>query len=297
MFTSFVTTRTDGVWCVHSNVRGPHLGFVGGVHGNEQAGILLVTRLRDAFQNGDLHLLRGTLTLAHGNLEAIKTNTRSTALGRDLNRCFTRAVMQPNDDTPESRRARELAIALKSVRIGIDLHATNLPSTPFLMMQAPEGHHAKAVLPFLRAQILLTDPNWIFAGGPSTLDEFLGRGCRIGICYETGFATDLSRVDEIEHELLDLLRHFGMIAGSPRDIPRPAQERYELVQAIVPAHDGFTFVREEDLANFRTVTSGDVLGYDARTPIIAKHDGVLVFPKAIHLRQQGKPAGYLARRI
>lgn len=297
MSTSFVTTRTDGVWCVHSGSRGPHLGFVGGVHGNEIAGIALVSRLREAFQRGDLLLERGSLTLAHGNLEAIRLQARATAPGRDLNRCFTRTVMQPTEQTSESVRARELAIALQPVRIGIDLHATNLPSTPFLVMQAPTGQHAETVLGFLRAPILLTDPHWVFAGGPSTLDEFLGRGRRTGICYETGFASDLARVDEIEYELLDLLRHFRMIAGMPRPKPRTVHETYELVQAITPAHDGFTFVDEERLANFRPIRSGEIVGYDATTPIIARDEGILVFPKAVPLRVVRKPVGYLARRI
>lgn len=297
MRTSIISERLDGVWCVHSNTAGPRLGFVGGVHGNEQAGVMVIKRLVRAFQTGELIIQRGTLTLALGNLKAIAANTRSTAPERDLNRCFGPGVMQPTKMSYEALRARELACALQKVQIGVDIHATNLPSTPFLVTQSQYGVRAHALASFLGAQILLTDPDWVFGGGPTTLDEFLNRGKRTGICYETGFAGDLSRVREIEAELLDLLRHFRMVTGAPRLIARATKERYALTESIVPAHDGFTFTREHDLANFRPVSLGEHLGNDGDAPIIADHDGVLVFPKAKHLRFRGKPVVYLARRI
>lgn len=297
MQTSVISERSTAVWCVHANAPGPQMGFIGGVHGNEAAGIAVITRLVEAFKTGKLILTRGTLTLALGNLEAIAANARSTAPERDLNRCFGPRVMRETGTSSEARRAHELARALQRLQIGVDLHATNLPSTPFLVAQSLTGRHAETVTSFLGARILLTDPHWIFGGGPSTLDEFLNRGRRTGICYETGFADDLSRVEEVETELLDLLRHFGMVAGAPRTLFREPKERYELVQAIIPTCDGFTFVREHDLRNFRPVSADEHLGNDGSLPIIAEHEGVLVFPKAKHLRMPRKPVCYLARRI
>lgn len=296
---STIIECADQVWCISSNAPGPTIGFVGGTHGNEAAGIAVVQRFHKAFRMGDLTLTRGTLMLAFGNPEAIALNQRSTAPGRDLNRCFRQSVLQtPPDDTFESQRAYELAHALKQVEIGIDLHATNLPSTPFLVVQELRDGPVAEALRFLDANILLTDPHWVFAGEPNTLDEFFNRESgRIGICYETGFAEDVSRVIEIEQELLDLLRHFAVIEGVPRVRPLPPKARHELVAALIPKHDGFVFADEETLANFRTVSAGSVIGYDENTPVIASHSGVLVFPKAKHLRFPDKPVGYIARHL
>lgn len=295
MKTSLVSERVDGVWCVQTNVPGPRVAFVGGVHGNERAGITVVQQLVHAFQSGARSLERGTLSLALGNLEAIAENTRATTPTGDLNRCFGPGVMQRHGSSYETRRARELAIALQRVEIGIDLHATNLPSTPFLMTQTLQGKHTEAILPLFQADIVLTDPHWVFAGGPCTLDEFFGRGRRTGICYETGFAADESRVTEIEAELLDLLRRLQMIEGPSRPMEPAAHTYYELVQALVPKWENFQFCREPELRNFLPIQAGELLGDDAGVPIRAEYDGILVFPKAQHLRVPGKPVGYLAR--
>lgn len=290
-----VTEVANHAWKIASTLPGLIVAIVGGTHGNERTGIEVVKRLYERFLTGELKLLQGELFLALGNPRAIEKNQRGSEEGVDLNRSFTRAILTSSSTAYEEDRARELALALKSARIGLDLHATNKPSTPFLVSQATLTKEGERLCHHFSAEIILTDPHWIFAGEPVTLDEFFARNKGIGLCYETGLADDTSRVDEVEREALNFLTALGMLKFK-RAATRKPQAIYELTNAMILTEAGFRYAEGMGTHNFQPVQAGELIGWKGRAPYRATEAGVIVFPKLQTLWHLGSPVGYLAKK-
>ncbi len=114
------------------------VALVGGTHGNELTGVYLIKK----FQRSP-HLIQResfeTLTLL-ANPKAIAAVQRY--VDRDLNRCFSLEDLQnPNLNTYEDFRAKEISIQLSNVDVILDLHTTtaNMGLTLLLSSQHPEN--------------------------------------------------------------------------------------------------------------------------------------------------------------
>lgn len=288
--------RAEGVWSVNSGVPGPSVAIVGGTHGNERTGYEVILKLCKAIKTGSFEILKGTLTLCLGNPKAIAKNTRGSDEGADLNRCFMDEILDGEGVSYEAQRARELANLLCGIDVGIDLHATNKPSMPFIVSQATVGPLAMSLIACLRASVVLTDPDWVFAGTPVTLDEFFGRNGGIGLCYETGFASDTSRVDNVISEMLSCLTILGMMRGAPV-VGHVPQAVYELVECITLTEAGFAYVEGFGEYNFQPIQAGQCIGSHGSSPHIVYSEGVIVFPKIKALWKVGAPVGYIAKKV
>ncbi len=298
LFSDILMHATNGqpeaVWTYRAAEPGPAAAVVGGVHGNERAGILAVERLKSRFDDGGLVPKRGSVILALGNPPAIAAGVR--AEGEDLNRCFTAAVLGGAGEAYAHRRARELATAFRDVRFGIDVHGTNTPSRPFLVIQ---GHPRTQDGPFLErlsADLVLRDPRMVFAGEPATLDELFSRDGGLGICYETGAADDVSSVDRVTEEIVAVLETGGWLERGEARVPHPSKAEYVLAERIDLTPAGFRFAEGVGDRNFQALPEGSVLGYRGDVPVVVRTDSLLVFPKPERLREVGRPVGYLAVR-
>ncbi len=292
----------DYIWRIEGGGAGGSYAIVGGVHGNERTGVEVVYSLLNSFQRRTLELCEGTLTLAIGNPAAVRRRMRGSEEGADLNRCFTHAILQKSEpdrlfESYEERRARELADALKDVIIGIDLHATNKPSEPFVVTQYLRSLGRSVVEESLNVEVVLTDPDWIFAGQAATLDEYFNRNGGSGICYETGYVDDSGRVRQVRHEMLRFLRPLiSPFRPFVRDEPKRPRS-YELSSAIPLMECGWRFAKGMGTHNFQPIRAGQVLGFHGDTVCRAKEDGVIVFPKISSLWRLGQPIAYLARTV
>lgn len=287
------------VFRLETGVPGKILAIVGGVHGNELTGIRVVQQIKKDVEIGKINTVCGTLILALGNLRAILLNERGSEQHADLNRSFSAKILDGVGNDYESKRARELTWALQDVEIGIDIHATNKPSEPFVVCQTlPDARYQK-IYRWFKAQKVLTDPRMIFAGEPVTLDEHFARDGRIGICYETGQAGDTARVREVQHEIENLLVDVGMVER--RDASAKLyedKEIFELITSIkLEAPGAFRYTSSMGTYNLQPVGAGEIIGYMYDEPIVAEVDNIIVFPKILELWEVGKPVGYLARRV
>ena len=282
------------VWQFDSGVPGSTLLILGGIHGNERTGIDVVRRLVGSLSSGATAIRAGTVTLALGNLGAIHANVRFLA-GRDLNRMFTPARLASlPDGTPEDARVRVLAPLIAAADVTLDLHATNRPSEPFIASLA--GPTRERLFRWLRADRVLADPNFVLAGEPATTDEYAESCGRIGICYETGHAADVTRVDAVFASVVDMLAELGMIdAKNPE--PTNAQELFEIRSSILLDERPFRFVDPFGATSFVPVRAGDTVAWHGEDAVIAEEDGVMVFQKIPEHWQVGKPLAYFARRI
>jgi succinylglutamate desuccinylase len=287
---------SSGIWKVSGSRPGPRLAILGGVHGDEKTGIEVVKKLHAIFTDEKEKLLNGTLILILGNEEAIRLNKRGTTPDHNLNRMFTEHhLFGPVLDFYESFRAHELAPLLQSADISIDIHSTSVPSRPFLPCAFTPRH--ENVYRWFDADLVLTDPDYILGGERATTDEYVDSCGGTGICFETGFAGDVSRLPVILESTLNILADQGMIAPSRIPVPpKPAYKVYRLTKKILLTDEGFHYAKTFPKP-FQEVKKGEIIGYHGKRPERAEEDGVIAFPKAPEQWHTGHDIFFLAHRI
>ncbi|CAK9009452.1 unnamed protein product [Durusdinium trenchii] len=305
---------SDHVW--RFGAGRPRVAVLGGVHGNELAGVevvrTLVQELSQAPQTA------GEVTLIIGNPPAVAQATRY--IEEDLNRCFDDVFPAKN---LEQRRAKEISAHLKGLDLLLDLHATNKPSEPFARLPGGTSGRRRrfqaAEQLFLQwlpesCQKVLWDPQGLIAGGAMT-DEFALRhgprgatGPVAQICYEAGLASDASVATALLMAVRAALTVVGAVEAthpcadplvSERKSTR-AWEHYEITEIFRLDRRGFRWLPPYGAYNFQPVPSG--AAYSARGEsegelLVTREPSYLVFPKVPELWADGKPLGWLARRL
>lgn len=270
---------------------GPHVLILGGVHGNEVTGVMLVGELRRDLESGTMTIGAGTLTLAIGNPRAVELGTRGSEPHADLNRAFTAEALDANGpDTYEARRARELAPLLSNADIAVDMHATNKPSEAFLVVINDTPKH-RELCRFFPCEKILVVPDSVIAGTTDALVDLHGG---VGICFESGWVGDLSRVGDMRTSVEGILSRAGLIAA--RETLHDGQAVYQMTEAITLTDRGFAFAPGRGERNFEPFAQGDTIGHHGDEALLAPYGGVLMFPKVHELWKVGSPVGFLAKR-
>lgn len=277
------------------NKSGKIVTIVGGTHGNERTGVEVVLKLKAMIESGTLKIEHGTLYLILGNPRAIEINERGSQPFYDLNRSYpTDLLSREPDETYEDARARKIAPYLAKSDVVVDLHSTNKPSEPFL--SCLHSAHHEEVYRWFTCDKILADPNFIIGGTSVTTDEYTEAHGGIGICYETGQASDVSRVDEVIENLLDLLGDVQLITRTA-SASTCLREMYELIEPIILTNDSFQFAQGFGDHSWEPFFPGQVIGSHGESVLIACYNGMLVFPKLQKHWNEGKAVGYLAKRV
>jgi succinylglutamate desuccinylase len=286
----------SGIWQVTGDMAGPHIIVLGGVHGDEKTGIEVVKTLQDFFSNEKLKVDKGKLTLVLGNEEAIEIGKRGTTTEHNLNRMFSdEHLAGPVLDFYESRRAHELAPILKSADISLDIHSTSVPTAPFLPCAFTPRH--EKVYKWFDASIVLTDPDFVLGGQRSTTDEYVDYCGGTGICFETGWANDTSRLPAVTKGILNILADQGLLTPvNPFEPPTLSHRVYRLTWKVILTEAGFRYAKGFP-ESFQDVKKGELIGYHGDKPEIAEEDGVIAFPRATSQWKLGHDIFFLARRI
>jgi succinylglutamate desuccinylase len=283
-------------WEIKAEHPGPTFLIIGGLHGNEKTGIQIVKNLKVKFEAGDLKLLKGRLLLALGNLKAIELGERGSKPLSDLNRAFHLDLEDRKPDgTYEDERARQIAPLMKETDVLIDLHATNKPSEPFLACFGTPDY--QEVYQYLLCKKVLADPLFIIGGGPTTSTDYVDHYAGLGVAFETGQANDTSRIPEVQTQVENVLKHFGMLSGDILGETRTDQDVYETTEAITLTEKDFEYADGFGKGSWQPFKAGDTLGHHGTEPLIPDYSGVIVFPKMKEHRTLGKPVGYLAKKI
>ncbi|MDZ4217294.1 MAG: succinylglutamate desuccinylase/aspartoacylase family protein [Candidatus Gracilibacteria bacterium] len=257
------------------------VAIVGGVHGDEKVGVLVVEKLRTYLEG---KTLTGTAFLIIGNPRAVELNKRF--VDEDLNRLFHFEFDTKNPQTLEQKRALELAPVLEQCHFGVDLHSTIKPSVPFVYTKAG-GERMKLARCF--------DVECIVTTGTPTLnclDGFIDRNPVDGQAFtvETGWHKDLEKVDGIFASVVEILNTLEVLeSGVPPGKRKKPQELTTYLRVIVD-HPSFRFTQE--LANFQRLPAGTVIAKSDLKEFRLDRDSVVLFPKS--LLEVGKPAVTLA---
>jgi succinylglutamate desuccinylase len=279
-----------------ASIRGPRPGptllILGGIHGNETAGVLAAERVLQRLQGRSADM-RGEIVLLRGNTRALQRRVRY--LDADLNRQWTpdnaRISESGNCGHPEMSERQEQGELLVALREAVsrargdvyfvDLHTTSAPGKPF----ATVGDTLR------NRRFALNFPVTIVLGLEEQIDgtllEYLNNLGAITMGFEGGQHEAITSVDHHEaviwnatvatgnfrREDLAELDHWRSLLKSAGGGRRVVEVRHR--QAIVP-EDGFRM--EPGFRNFQPVRRGQVLAGDRAGEITARETGLILLP-------------------
>jgi hypothetical protein len=289
---------------LRSEVAGPTLIVVAGMHGNEPAGLIASGRAVEAVTRAG-GLARGELVVLAGNRRALARGVRFVQ--RDLNRQWSEERVAELREAgsnpavvlgPEDREQLELAEALEEVLAAargrvyvVDLHTTSAEGIPFALIGDHLRHRSFALGLPLPLLLGLTGT----LGG--TLTDWLSLRRCVAVAVEGG--AHGSERSAVHHEAVFLLACLGaglveaaslaglqslraQLASAWRDLPRAIRVHHR--HAITAAD---RFVMEPGFANVQRVAAGTLLARDARGEIRAPRAEVLVMPLYQKLGDEG----------
>lgn len=287
---------------------GPLFVTVGGIHGNEPAGVLASERVLAQLVERRPRL-RGRFVALAGNLRALALDQRYVE--SDLNRMWREdqvrrlRAQDPSADSPEQGELRELFAAVDGHLtpwpervIVLDLHTMSAGGSPFQCMgDTLQNRHVAYDIPIP----LILGLEEVITG---SLLEFVGERGHVAIAVEGGQHRDPRTVEHHEAaiwlalvaaglleaaDVPDLQRHRARLSAASRGVPHVV----EIVHRH-PTLDGDGFEMLPGFRNFHPVSKGDALARDHRGPIASPVDGYLLLPRYQGL---GNDGFFVAREV
>ncbi len=287
---------------------GPTLLCVGGMHGNERAGVEALGRVLAAVEPR-----RGELA---GELVALVGNGRALAQGRrfvdrDLNRAWTEARIRSlraggvDPASAEDQEQLELLDAIEAVVDDargavyvLDLHTTSGFGGSFTTFgdTLPNRDFAAHIpVPMVLGLEELVE---------GTLLAFLGYHGLVAVAFESGQHDEPEAVDRAEAAVLIALTSVGLLPrerlpGVTAAWKRLHREYRPLPRALEmrlrhPVHEGDGFRMKPGYLNFQRIEEGEILAQDARGPVAAPERGRILMPL---YQEQGDDGYFLVREF
>lgn len=284
---------------------GPLFVVMGGLHGNEPAGVRAILEVLGQLEARRLPL-KGRVKGLAGNLEALRSGVRF--VDRDLNRMWSREVLaeeeggSPVHEVGERNELQslidpEMAGAKRPI-VYLDLHSTSAAGSPFSIigdtlqnrriafsLPVPvilglEENVEGALLGYVgdRGHIAIG-----FEGGqhddPLTVRHLVAA---IWLCLIAGGGLDAKELPEAKEEF-DLLREAG------RGLPGVVETRH---RHPVELRDGFRMC--PGFGNFDRVAKGQLMAHDLSGEIRSPEDGLVLLPL---YQGKGQDGFFIAREV
>jgi succinylglutamate desuccinylase len=275
---------------------GPTLIAIGGLHGNEPAGVAVIRTVLGRLRERGVPV-RGEVVGLIGNVRALAARRRF--LARDLNRLWTPARIaalipsdgwsMPTTDGAELSELTELAgeldRAIAEARgpvFVIDLHTTSAPGIPFgVIGPTPEQRAFAAQLPLpailgLEEQLegVLTQHLATKGCVTMTIEGGQTESPDAGAYLEAVVTIALAASGCIEPGALPELAPARDLLGRARGALPPLIE-VTMRHEVKPEHE---FRMEPGFANLHRTTAGTLLARDRRGEIRAPYDGLVLLP-------------------
>ena len=299
------------IYHIEGREQGPSFLILGGTHGDERIGIEVIKLLMQEFGLSEQkrHVLSdritGNLYIGFGNPEAIMRHARAASEGADLNRVFTKQILEDHGATHslDEQRARELASFLAQMNYVIDVHGTSAPSPRFICFYDNPRRHEILCQP-LNAEFIITDPYNILARDVGkdehpTLVRYVDQCGGIGIAYEAGWDQDTQNAPLIVEELKRVLIHVGMLHDMIDTNMKRHMPVYALTDCIKAEDALFTYETGMD-HGIKEVSEGDVVGRYGNGELACipplKSQALYLFQRDAKRIQKGHALYYLATR-
>jgi predicted deacylase len=278
---------------------GPHLICIGGLHGNEPAGVLALRRVLDTLETMQLPF-RGQIVAIAGNIQALKAGRRF--LERDLNRGWSPRGIEKAETwlgaPAEDGEQAELIVVLRKELQGdrsdtrvIDLHTTSAEGPPFLTLADTLRNRAFA------RRIGLPLVLGIEEQIDGALLEVLTAGGPVTVGVEAGQHEDPASVDHHERVVWMALIAGGHVretdvpaAREMREALRSARQDLPMIFEVRyrrPVGGGDRFSMRPGYRNFQRISAGDVVAHDRNGPVKAPEHGRIFLPLYQELGDDG----------
>jgi predicted deacylase len=288
---------------------GPLIICIGGMHGNEPAGVLSARRVLQQLGSCSPDF-NGKLVAMVGNRAALAHGCRY--ISEDFNRMWLpqrlaalSSEAAQSDLNTEERECRELLTALGATLadhrgpiVFLDLHTTSADGIPF----------AIAADTLLNRRLALSIPAPLILGLEEQLDgttlNYMNDRGYAAVGFEGGQNDAPSSIEHNEAALWTILVATGclrqdslpqaansraVLAARTHGVPRVLEVRYR--HAIEPRDE---FVMEPGFVSFQRVTRGEVLAHDRHGAVTARESARILLPL---YQSQGSDGFFLVREI
>jgi len=286
---------------------GPFLICIGGMHGNEPAGIAAIEEVLQSLEtekrNDPGFIYQGSFLGIRGNLEALKHKKRF--IDKDLNRILAVEEINQFQQQPPAQLLQEekeclalLDLIATSIQrqqppltLILDLHTTTASGGIFSI--AAEDDMSLSLAKGLHIPVILG----IASGLKGTTIDYFNRPGEHTYCVvlEAGQHDDPQSVDRTVSAIINCMRalksvdprhvdhrHDGLLMGLGEHLPKVTRLIYHY--KIKP---GESFVMKEGFQNFDLIKQGDQLATNQDGPILSTHDGLILMPKYQPLGDDG----------
>ncbi len=271
---------------------------VGGLHGNEPAGVQALVRVVGQLRGG-APLLRGDVVALAGNLKALKAGKRF--LDEDLNRGFFRRAGSVDADIAEDRERSELLDALddafakaRGPVVLLDLHTTSGKGAPFGVFadtMVSRNFARRFPVPLvlgLEEQLA------------ETLVDFVGLMGHVAVGFEGGQHDDPKSIDRLSSIVWLALAELGLVERSVdaerRGLEREAKDAPRILEVTyrheVATSDGFLML--PGFSSFQPIEQGQVIAEDVRGDVVSPEGGYLLMPL---YQKQGDDGFFIVRKV
>lgn len=277
---------------VLGDVPGPTVILLGGVHGNEPAGVQALQQVLALLHGAGA--FRGRLTALRGNMAALQARVRY--VDEDLNRLWQperiRRIMQAVPDGHPSSEQHELRALLQAVNAALalrppasgfptvigDLHSFSAPGRMFGL--ADSGAGIATLFRKLGVPLVVGMQDKLHG----TAFEYFSGLVDTAFVIEGGQHDDPGTVQRLASSILSLLVELGCVDAQwmARHAPvsHPAAHAPERVRPVyrhpVQPEDGFRM--RPGFSNLQQITQGEWLASDRLGRVLAPDDGYLLMP-------------------
>lgn len=287
--------------------RGPLVVAIGGIHGNEPAGVRALERLFDLLEEeprlNPAFNFRGELLALRGNVEALREGKRF--IDADMNRIWQPITPgQQEFARSEDREIYELITAIEtaleesplSELVLLDLHTTTADGGIFAVTgddAASLSLTAELSVPVIKGMLGAMQGTTLhyFRGG-----NFGDRRVR-ALTFESGRHDDPAAIDLALAAAINLLRALGCVRAEDvstyhDNLLRESAGNLPLLTELAYVHrvaadgsDGFKML--PGFLNFQAVKAGEHLASDDSGNILCPADGFLLMPLYQKLGSEG----------
>jgi succinylglutamate desuccinylase len=288
---------------------GPLVICIGGMHGNEPAGVFAARRVLQTLQSTH-PVFRGEFIALSGNRAALAQRRRYIA--QDFNRLWTAERLSslhrssaPAPQNPEEQEQQELFAAIEAAlarRCGpvifLDLHTTSADGVAFTVISDT----------ILNRRLALSIPAPVILGLEERLDgttlNYINDLGYIALGFEGGQHEAPASIEHHEAVIWTILQTAGCLHAE--DAPQADALREQLARDTKNApriveirhrhaiQEDDQFVMEPGFSNFQPVTRGQLLAHNRHGDIRAGETGFILMPL---YQSQGADGFFLVRAV
>ncbi len=240
----------QGIVEIKAKARGPRIGLICNVHGNELCGRKAVHRVLKNYE-----IEKGSLILIDGNQEAALLNRRFVK--SDMNRMFTEKQLCRNAPKGDLKRAQYLASVIPGLKLdqAIDFHSTSSQMKYPFSVCFPGAEHLAAICPIVPIH------GWPGKVKGSLIEWMINQGVP-SLVVETGEHFSTKAVNIAEQVVLSVLSHYELITLKARPKHKRLPEFKVCENVVVSDAGSFTLTRP--YASFEKLSPNELIAHDKK---------------------------------